>query len=101
MRPRRAAFSSSPETHRHGHHCVKREEWSYFRCKAEDCVLAEMVSWVVAGSPKGITVSWPRKHVALLGRPEHAKVTGESNPFSRRHHQRKRPPAAEVHRKRW
>ena len=50
--------------------------------KAEDCVLIEMVSWVVAASPEGVTVSWSKEHVAPLGRPEHAKVTGELNPFS-------------------
>ena len=42
----------------------------------------EMVSWVVATSPEGITVSWSKEHVAPLGSPEHAKVTGESNPFT-------------------
>ena len=40
------------------------------------------MSWEVAPSPEGTTVSWSKEHVAPLGRPEQAKVTGESNPFS-------------------
>ena len=44
--------------------------------------MVEMVSWVVTAPPEGVTVAWSKEHVAQLGSPEHAKVTGESNPFS-------------------
>jgi hypothetical protein len=50
-------------------------------CKAEDCALAEMVSWVVAAAPEGVTVAGAKEHVAPVGSPEHAKLTGEANPF--------------------
>jgi hypothetical protein len=50
-------------------------------CKAEDCALTEMVSWVVAAAPEGVTVAGAKEHVAPAGSPEHAKLTGESNPF--------------------
>jgi hypothetical protein len=49
--------------------------------KAEDCAPAEMVSWVVAAAPEGVTVAGAKVHVAPAGSPEHAKLTGESNPF--------------------
>jgi hypothetical protein len=50
-------------------------------CKAEDCALLEIVSWVVAGEPEGVTVAGLKAHVAPVGSPEHAKLTVESNPF--------------------
>jgi hypothetical protein len=42
----------------------------------------EIVSWVVAAPPEGVTVAWSKEHVAPVGSPEHARITGESNPFS-------------------
>jgi hypothetical protein len=41
-----------------------------------------MVSSVVAAAPEGVTVDGAKEHVAPAGNPEHAKLTGESNPFS-------------------
>jgi hypothetical protein len=40
-----------------------------------------MVSSVVAAAPEGVTVDGAKEHVAPAGNPEHAKLTGESNPF--------------------
>jgi hypothetical protein len=51
-------------------------------CEAEDCALAEMVSCVVAAPPAGVTVAGEKEHVAPVGSPEQAKLTGESNPFT-------------------
>jgi hypothetical protein len=42
----------------------------------------EIVSWVVAAAPEGVTVGWSKVHVAPVGSPEHAKITAESNPFT-------------------
>lgn len=50
--------------------------------EAEAGALAEMVSWVVCAPPEGVTVCRSKSHVTPLGSPEHAKLTGESNPFS-------------------
>ena len=44
--------------------------------------LVEMVSWVVAAPPEGVTVAWSKEHVAPAGSPEHARITGELNPFT-------------------
>jgi hypothetical protein len=41
-----------------------------------------MVSWAVAAAPEGVTVAWSKEHVAPEGSPEHARITGESNPFT-------------------
>lgn len=49
--------------------------------EAADCASAEMVSWAVAAPPEGVTVAGLKEHVAPAGRPEQAKLTGESNPF--------------------
>jgi hypothetical protein len=46
-----------------------------------DCTLAEIVSWVVAAVPDGVTVAGAKEHVTPIGNPEHAKLTGELNPF--------------------
>ena len=40
------------------------------------------MSWVVAAWPEGVTVSSSKEHVAPFGRPEQARVTGASNPFT-------------------
>jgi hypothetical protein len=45
------------------------------------CALAAIVSWVVAAVPDGVTVAGAKEHVAPVGNPEHAKLTGELNPF--------------------
>jgi hypothetical protein len=42
----------------------------------------EIVSWVVAASPEGTIVSWSKEHVTPFGRPEQARATGASNPFT-------------------
>ena len=49
-------------------------------CKAEDCAGrdAELGRWRCA---RGVTVAGAKEHVAPAGSPEHAKLTGESNPF--------------------
>lgn len=47
----------------------------------DDCAAATMVSWVVAAAPEGVTVVGWNEHVASAGNPEHAKLTGELNPF--------------------
>jgi hypothetical protein len=49
---------------------------------ADDCVPVEMVSWVVAAPPEGVTVDWSKVQVAPAGSPVHAKTTAESNPFT-------------------
>jgi hypothetical protein len=41
-----------------------------------------MVSCVVTAAPAGVTVAGLKAHVAPAGRPEQAKLTAESNPFS-------------------
>lgn len=46
-----------------------------------DWALAEMVSWLVAGLPEGITAAGLKVQLAPAGKPEHAKLTAESNPF--------------------
>jgi hypothetical protein len=46
-----------------------------------DCALAEIVSWVVAAVPDGVTVAGANEHVAPVGNPEHTKLTGELKPF--------------------
>ena len=60
----------------------QREEVSGFPLRGRSCALAEMVSWVVSAPPEGVTVCCSKSHVTPLGSPEHAKLTGESNPFS-------------------
>jgi hypothetical protein len=40
-----------------------------------------MVRWVDTAPPEGVTVAWSKAHVAQVGSPEHARITGESNPF--------------------
>jgi hypothetical protein len=45
-------------------------------------VLVEMVSWVDTAPPEGVTVAWSKEQVAPAGSPEHARITGESNPLS-------------------
>ena len=49
--------------------------------KAEDCALAEMLSWVFAAVPEGVTVVGLKEHVAPTGSPEHAKLTAVLNPY--------------------
>jgi hypothetical protein len=49
---------------------------------AEDWALVEIVSWVDTAPPDGVNVAWSKEHVAQLGSPEHARITGELNPFS-------------------
>lgn len=45
------------------------------------CALAEMVSWVVAALPDGVTVEGLNEQLVPLGNPELAKLTVELNPF--------------------
>lgn len=71
-----------PKRHRTKANAVRGKNGRDFAGEAADCALIAIVSWVVAASPDGVTVSWSKEHVAPLGRPEQVKVTGELNPFS-------------------
>jgi hypothetical protein len=44
--------------------------------------MVEMVSWVDTAPPDGVNVAWSKEHVAQLGSAEHARTTGELNPFT-------------------
>jgi hypothetical protein len=50
-------------------------------CKVEDSALTEIVSWVVAAAPEGVTGAGLKEQVAPVGNPEQAKLTAELNPF--------------------
>jgi hypothetical protein len=51
-------------------------------CNADAWALVEMMSCVVAAPPDGVTVDSSKVHVAQLGSPVQARITGELNPFS-------------------
>jgi hypothetical protein len=77
-----AAPLSTSEDADHRSQRFEREEWSGSRLQGRRLRAGGNGELDGYRSARGFTVGWSKEHVAHVGSAEHARITGESNPFS-------------------